>query len=110
LNTASFVTRSAYAKQLRQGGADLATLARLQPPTGGERQTYRDLLTHLKRIHAFFERNESRLIVLDSEPGDSINVIRRTQRVLRPIAADSSAVLDDISVLHLDECQLMIGL
>lgn len=111
-NTASPVTRFGYAKQQRQAGMDFATLGRVHPPTGGERQTYRDLLMHVSRVHAFFERNESGVIAIDrmtARPRRLRAVLRRVQRFYRPIAVDQSAILDDTSALHLDGCQILIG-
>jgi hypothetical protein len=113
ISMASPVTRLGYAKQQRQASMDLATLARLHPPTSGERQTYRDLLMHLTRIDTFFKRNESGAIALDratAHPRRLRPALRRVQRFLRPIAGDTVATLRDTSVLHLDECPTLIGL
>jgi len=114
VSMASPVTKLGYAKQQRQASMEIATLARLHPPTSGERQTYRDLLMHLNRIHAFFEREESGAIALNrylaAHPRTFRAAVRRAQRFLRPIAADTSSVLNDISSLHLDHCPALSGL
>lgn len=113
VNTGSPVTRLGYAKQQRQDGMDIAMLARLHPLTNGERQTYGDLLMHLNRIHAFFGRNESRGIELNRATAHSGTAspatLRRVQRFLRPIAAETSAVFHDASALQL-ECPALVGL
>jgi hypothetical protein len=111
---ASPVTALEYAKQQRQDSRDIATLARLHPPDG-ERQTYGDLLMHLNRIHAFYARNESRAIALNLETAHSSGTpssatLRRVQRFLRPIAADTSAVFHDTSALQIHDCPALVGL